>query len=344
MFKENKIEEFILISLLPKSNSSQKDRLKDLITQISHWDKLIKISRLQGIAFLLYYNLDKLQILSHLPQSIVSYLKETYLNNFIKNVYLWKEFIEFLDLANQNKIKLVPFKGIALFESIYPDPGMRSFSDIDILVKEKDIPQLKNLILKRGYREKKQRDGFLFIKSLPKNIDSILEFHTTFVPARPYKVCIPNLWERLKEKNLYGKTITLLSYEDTFLSLVFHLRRHTRILILKLIYDIAKFLSLYENNLDWDYIYNLAKINHIKNAVYFSLYISKELLGVSVSLEIISKFKPCYVVERLMYRCVNRNNFFKRDFFRGYFLRLLLFDRWLDIFFYLYRLINKLCA
>ncbi|MCM8792016.1 MAG: nucleotidyltransferase family protein [Candidatus Omnitrophica bacterium] len=339
--EDRNIEEIIFRSLEFDLSSFQRNKLEKLLIRVAQWDKLINLLYFHQIIYLLYYNLSKLQYISYLPAHIINFLKEIYFNNLIRNIMLRDEFIQLNELAKEMGCKIVPFKGLALLESIYTDYGLRSFADIDILVEEKDVFKIKNTLLKRGYEEKGQKNNLLFVKKISKDINCIIELHTAFSPPRPYKVYIGKLWERLESKNLSGKTVFFLSKEDTFLSLIFHLRRHTQNLILKFIYDIAIFLFLYGDDLDWQYIFDLAMRNHIKNTVYFSFYISKEFFNVTIPSEIMNRFKPSYITQKFMYLCLNKNNFFKNNFFRRYFLRILLFDSLGDIFLYFYRIVTE---
>jgi hypothetical protein len=240
-------------------------------------------------------------------------------------------------LARQANITIIPFKGAAITDTVYHNPGLRMYADMDILIKEQDLSRIKELLLGSGYLEKRQRYTVVFTKIINKGINSNLEIHTMFVPPRPYKVKIPELWGRTESKIIYSQKIQFLSKEDTFLSLAIHIRRHVRILLLKFVCDIAEFLNLYKETLDWEYIQNTANKNHIKNTVYFCLYISQELLNSTLSDRVVNIFKPGLLRKKLIHICMNKYNFLKPRSWQGYILRLLLFDRAADLFLYIWQ-------
>jgi len=118
---------------------------------------------------------------------------------------------------------------------------------------------------------------------------------------------------------------------------VFHLRIHTRQITLKFIVDLAELLNKYANTLDWPYIEESAKDNHITTVLYLSLYLTKELLNAPVPPQILHKFCPHNIKRMFLHLALNKNNFFTFNKCRGTFLRFLLFDTALDFLLYLWR-------
>jgi hypothetical protein len=167
-----------------------------------------------------------------------------------------------------------------------------------------------------------------------------IELHTQIVPDRPYKTEIPLIWQRAQKLSFYGTTINYPSKEDMFVILALHIRRHTRRLALKFICDIANIIKLYKDTMDWDYIYSLSKKNYIKNTIYFSLYIIKELFQIDIPYKIISRFQPSFLTRKVIHIYMNKNNFLNPYIWQGYILRLFLFDSFFDVLLYLYKKIK----
>lgn len=334
-------EKLIFLCSRIKVDSDKQEMVRSLLKVSIDWNRLISLARNHGITPLLYHNLSRLQTLNYTPKDSLRALKDSYLANLVRNITLWKELSEVLSLIRQVQMKVLLLRGIILSHTIYCNWALRKFADIDILLKKDDLSKLRIMLLDRGYREVKQRYTFLFTKLINPDIYSCLELHTMLVPARPYKIQIPQMWQRAQEEVVYGQKVNYLSKEDTFLSLALHIRRHSRHLHLRFICDITELLNLYKDTLDWQYIRDLARKNHIKNSIYFCLYISQELLDVSVSEELIDKFNLGLLRKRLIYLCMNKHNFLKPHPWQGYILRFLLFDRLFDILIYLWRIITK---
>jgi hypothetical protein len=175
---------------------------------------------------------------------------------------------------------------------------------------------------------------------LSSNQSIAIEIHKALAPPRPYEINLPCLWERTRERELNNQNVSYLSLEDTFLSLVLHLRRHTRPrrLALKFAVDIAELLNTNGENFDWSYIKESARNNHIITTVYLSLYLAKEILDSNISPEILNEFRPNIIKNIFIRLTINRHNFFHLQNWQGVFLRLLLFDNPMDFLLYLWRI------
>lgn len=331
-----------------KINSSLQQKIKELISHPTNWNEIIEISRRHQILTLIYYNLNKLNLKNIIPKDIYYALENSYYLNLDRNIKLHREFSSVLEAINSIQIDIIILKGVHLTEIVYKNPALRAMADIDILIKEKELKRLKALLLQLGYQEaiknvpanfiQRYQITFGFIKAILPNLSLYIDVHRKLVPARPYNINLPLLWERTQKKSLAGLKVSFLSREDTLLFLALHLKGHMRQpLPLKSICDIAELLNLYKNNLDWCYIQTTARKNHLVSNVYFALYISKELLDVSVSGELLNKFKLGILRNKLMHLCMNRYNFLNAAIWQGFILRFLLFDRFIDFLLYLWR-------
>ena len=335
----NEYHLILSLSRLKIAPALQQEIKKLLLNRID-WNLVIKISSNQGALPLLYYNIEKLGHQNLIPADILIYMKNYYYSNLKRNVLIEKEILVLLKTSRDKNITAIPFKGFALIQTIYHNPGLRIMADIDILVKKEDTEKLRTIFMESGYAENKAHIGHnitVFIKHFLSNIPIIIEIHDTIVPPRPYKLNLPDLWNRAQEKIINNEKIFYLSPEDTFLSLALHLRRHTRRLTLKFILDIAELLNAEGEKLDWHYIIVSAKNNRIVTTIYCSIYLAKELLGASASIGILNNFKPNVIKCTLMRYIITKYNFFDLERWQGILLRFLLFDNILDFVVYLWR-------
>lgn len=328
---ENKL---ILLCARLRVNGIAQQEIKKLLDFPIDWNKAIEISRHQQILPFLYHNLNGLNLQNFVPKDIFAAMKNDYYSNLLRNSLIEKEIFSILEATNKENIIIIPFRGFGLIQAVYHNSALRTMVDIDILAKEEDFPRIKTIFIQLGYQE---NADIVFSKKLSSSQSLVIEIHYGLAPARPYKVNLPYLWERTQEKITNGQRLACLSPEDTFLSLVLHLRRHTRRLTLKFIVDIAELLNTSHDKLDWAYIKKSAQNNHFITSVYISLYLAKELLATNISLKILNAFRPNIIKSTLVYFTINKYNFFELTERQGIFLRLLLFDRLIDFFFYLWR-------
>ena len=340
--KRNINNEHRLILLLSrlKITFALQQEIKKLLLDYIDWGFAIKTSKHHDILPFLYYNINELALQSLIPADIFLYMKNYYYSNLKKNILIEKEIYSLLKTINSKDIAIIPFKGFALIQTLYHNPGLRVMADIDLLIRETDLERLKIILTESGYIENQEHNEpnvKVFLKQFLSNRIIIIEIHDAIVPARPYKLDLPDLWNRAQEKIIDNEKISCLSPEDTFLSLALHLRRHTRRLTLKFILDLAELLNTEREKLDWHYIIESAKNNHILTTVYCSIYLAKELLDASIPADILNKVKPHFTKNALLHYTVNKYNFLNLKTWRGTLLRFLLFDNILDFTAYLRR-------
>lgn len=323
-----------------------QQEIKELLLNSStDWRKIIEISNLHGTLPFLYYNIKKLDLQNIIPQDILAEMKNCYYSNLNRNLMIEKEISFILELTNREGISIIPLKGFSLMQTLYHNPGLRIMVDVDILIKENNFQKIRNILNHLDYQEniediskkhlQKYRYNTVFSKTFSSNQFLNIDIHPAIDPPRPYKINLPCLWQRTQKKTVNSQRVLYLSQEDTLLSIALHLRRHTQRLSLKFIIDITELLNTNRNKLDWLYIMKSAKDNRIISAVYFSLYITGELLSSSISPEILNKFRLNIIKRTLIGFSINKYNFFTLKKWRRNFLRFLLFDNLMDFLIYL---------
>ena len=325
-------------------DSFNREELSMLLSAPLDWERVLETAIQHQVSPFGYYQLNKLNLSNKVPLDTWDKFKNHYYSNITRNTKLWLEFSCVLKAINEAGITVILLKGSILMEEVYRNLGLRTISDIDILVKENEMPKVEDILLKSGYKELRDTltgsfTEFLFSKSILPDLPLIVDMHKTVVAAKPYKIILSDLWQRAQTKSINGQRVTFLSREDTFLSCSLHLRKHTRRLYLKFITDIDALINVYGQCINWDYIARMAKKNHFISIVYFSLYISKELLNTNIAEEILNRFKPCFLKRKLIYFCMNKQNFLRPERWQGILLRILLFDNPVDILFYIWKVI-----
>jgi len=346
MKKINLPNETALILLCSRLSISSHNQLKirQLLSGFINWDEIIKTSTQHETLPLVYYNLNKLAFQNIIPETIFLTMRDYYYINLKRNLVFEKEILTILALADQDKTDIIPFKGFSLIYTVYHNPGLRIMADVDILTKEDELSKIKYILYNLGYRDNdkkvwhyNEQFEIIFTKKLALNTFIAIEAHRALSPGRPYKINLPYLWQRTHKELICGHEMQCLSPEDTLLSLVLHLRRHTRRLTLKFIIDIAELLNKHGFKSEWHYIKKLTRNNHIITTMYVSLYLAKELLEADISSESINEFRPNIIKTCLIHLAINKYNFFRPKKWRGAFLRLLLFDGAIDFILYLWR-------
>ncbi|MDD4909382.1 MAG: nucleotidyltransferase family protein [Candidatus Omnitrophica bacterium] len=339
--------ELILLSCRLNPDKHVQDRIRGLLKQPLDWPEIIALCGRHKVSPLLYYNLNKLGAGGMLKDAAWSNIRNYYYANINRNILFQKNLCFILEKLNEAGLEVIVLKGALFIEEVYRNPGLRALSDIDMLVKKNDITAVKGVLFQNGYKEvpfsgrpdTRNDAAFEVTKEIENNLNLGLDVHEEFVPARPYRIDLPDLWDRTREKVINGTKLSFPSWEDTIIYCALHIRKHPRpnTLHLKFIVDIDAILRSSGLDLDWGYIEAAAKKSAFIHSVYFALYIAKELFGTYIPADVMNRFRPRAVKEKAIRLCMNKNNFLKAAGWQGMALRLLLFDRGVDFIIYLWR-------
>jgi hypothetical protein len=122
--------------------------------------------------------------------------------------------------------EVIFFRGISLQGDVYPELGDRSMLDVDILVREGDVEQLKNILQGLGWGE--VEPGVFYKNGLS------LDVHTSFLtPIRTVlanaclTVSMDEVFQRGINKQLDAIEIMIPCPEHLFISTAIHLQSHS---------------------------------------------------------------------------------------------------------------------
>ena len=133
--KEDKI--LLLVSEL-KPTGESISQINFLLQENINWKCFTEHSINNNLASIVYKNFSNLP-LSKPPDIYFQKLKNYYFKTLSRNIKFYEEFNIIISAFKQNKIDVIPLKGIVLADLIYKDIGLRHMSDIDLLVKPDQI-------------------------------------------------------------------------------------------------------------------------------------------------------------------------------------------------------------
>ena len=176
-----------------------------------------------------------------------------------RNIFLFEELKRVLQTFDKAGIEAILLKG-AMMQGIYP-PGLRPFTDIDILIRREKLPQVIELLCGLGYLPyaPQLRPGaedfqgqVAYVRAEAFTI--MIDTHWTLGHPYPHsgRIEIEGLWQRAKKANIAGIDTLILSPEDSLLHSCLHLVRHCQGGWLASSCDIAELIHHYEDRLDWE--------------------------------------------------------------------------------------------
>ena len=320
-------------------NESLRKEIASSFKSSLDWKKIKKLAFHHNITPILYSNLKKLNHENLIPAQIFQEMKGVYLNTLYKNTLIEKEMSNLLGKAAAQGIEPIVLKGFAFLLTLYQDPALRTMVDVDILIKKDDLPKVCGIFQQLDYQSWDQNlSPYVYQANFSKKISGqrylAVDVHWELLAARPYKVQLPDIWQRVQRINLRGQIVACLSTEDAFLVSALHIRKHLRELQLNYIVDIAELLKKSQANFDWLYVEKIASKNHFLSTVYFSLYLAKELFGANTDPQLNSSLRTGRIKRKIIAIIINKNNFFTLPKWKAVMVRILLFDFCIDLLIY----------
>jgi hypothetical protein len=217
---------------------------------------------------------------------------------------------EILDQLEQSKIEFVPLKGAALLKTIYPKIGLRTMTDIDILVRPIDFLKAARIFadgnLQPGWSFDSE-DLFGFASLPPEFWPGELSFsnqqhlridlHQEMVTYQWFRLAFPvdidSVWERCvrysNSDELYWKM--MLSPYDMLLNMCLHLALHG-LQIMKNFYDVDLFLRNLPSDWDWKRFISIIKNSQLCSAAFHTFIFCQEFFRTPIPIQVLSALKP----------------------------------------------------
>lgn len=257
-------------------------RIDSLLKEKIDWECLLKLAKVHQITPLLWHNLRRHKI----PEEIRSKLKEAYQANLIRNLRLEAEQNKIFKLLGEHGIDFVPLKGTVFAELIYGDIALRQSSDIDVLVREKELFKAKELLLNHGFKRTGFSDEYYLKDSCHlvfSNGRVLLEVHWHIEPTNTAHVPSGFVWREVYPRKIGNKETKMFSSE---MLLVFFVQKFNfdSFNCLKYLIDLAEIIQRYREEIEWKKVDELLRIYRVKN-VSFS-YNGKEEVLENVSFSI----------------------------------------------------------
>ncbi|MFO7817407.1 MAG: nucleotidyltransferase family protein, partial [Desulfovibrionales bacterium] len=139
----------VLCSCLDPDSETQALIQKMGVTSLD-WDKVYETAREQRTLPLVSRNIRSI-IPAKTALPIAQKLKSFSFQNTTRNLFALNLLLNIVRIFRENNISVMPFKGLLTAEDIYGDIGLRSFSDLDLLVKKNQALKASNLLKNHGF-------------------------------------------------------------------------------------------------------------------------------------------------------------------------------------------------
>ncbi|MCX6348417.1 MAG: nucleotidyltransferase family protein, partial [Candidatus Aureabacteria bacterium] len=114
-----------------------------------NWNELAGRAVREGVSPLVYHSLRPFG--ASVPPEALNTLRTRYYGNEIRNSRLYRRIAPLIGAMDATGLRAVVTKGARLALTVYPDIGLRPFTDIDLVVHPRDWPGLEKVLASLGY-------------------------------------------------------------------------------------------------------------------------------------------------------------------------------------------------
>ncbi|MBQ4105001.1 MAG: nucleotidyltransferase family protein [Clostridia bacterium] len=215
------------------------------------WASVYSLAEYHSVTGMVYYALMKLAP-EYLPDTeLLNEFRNAYREQIIYEANLQVETDRLLGELDRLGVDVVPVKGFVL-KNDYPEPSMRTMSDIDILYRQEYREEVIQLFKSSGYTLRHDIEGQLdFVKEPFYHY----ELHSKLLPStKTSHAYFENIWDKVLTPP--DTRVGSLSINDTYIYMLEHLAKHLEGggAGLRLIMDVYVFLKAHSTELDSEYI------------------------------------------------------------------------------------------
>ena len=229
-----------------------------------------------------------------LPPEIEQTFKAAYDANLRRSLWFAAELVRIVAHFARGQLRVIPYKGPVLAQSAYGDLGLRSFSDLDLLIPPADFARAKQALGEMGYRPSQElapaierlwlRTGYerAFDGAAGNNLVELqwrLLPYFYAVDRQCADFQVDDLLARAGRVEVCGAAVPCLSPEDSLLVLCLHAAKHlwTRLIWVA---DIAQ--SLRVPRIDFTVVVARARALGIARILGVSFWLAEKLLGATL--------------------------------------------------------------
>jgi hypothetical protein len=230
------------------------------------------------------------------PQSIQFELEQFYRSQVQRTLFFTGELLRLLGEFQKNCIQIAVFKGVVLAEMIYGDMSLREFSDLDIIVREADVPRAEDILTAQGYRadfpDRDLRSAFLSYQGQyafrNKQTGLSVDLHWNLSgQGEAFPIRSEEIWSRLGDVMLCGRVVRTLAHDDLALYLAAHgTKEGWR--YLKWACDFAELLRKCPN-INWERMLDRAEQAHCFRPLQLAVVLASRVLGAPTPAKLIDK-------------------------------------------------------
>lgn len=266
------------------------------------WDWIQRRAEAERLAPLLYAVVRSLP----LPGAVLDRLRAAWIGGRRQHLLGVEQLCGVLGAFERERLPALTLKGPALGEMLYRDPGLRPFTDLDLLVRAADLSRAVSLLSALGYRD--LEDGhsleyrlawrhsasFTGAESpgdrLPIDLHWGLLESPGIAPTPP--IDLDEIWERAVKVGAWDQPARTFGPEDLLIYLALHWALHHAFSGFIWGLDLALLLRRSRGDLDWGAVAERGERWGVRSALYFALREVEDQFAVGVPAAFLARLRP----------------------------------------------------
>lgn len=273
------------------SSGERSSRIQKILRHGINWARLIQLAERHGVVPVVYRRLSAAVGVSE--TGLLEPLRQLEKLNAHRSLWLTLELLNIHRHLAARGLEVLPYKGPVSAEILYGNVAMRQFSDLDLLIRSRDLPAIKSALAELGYHPAlhltppaeraylKSGYEYTFDGAHGRNL---IEIKWQVLP-RHYSIDfdVSAFFDRAVQITVEGQRLRTLCDQDLVLVLCVHAAKHAWMQISNLC-DIA--LLARSQGLDWTALNREAARLGIARIVAVTFALAQELLGETPPVEI----------------------------------------------------------
>jgi hypothetical protein len=235
-----------------------------------------------------------------LPAGVRERLERALMTARARHLVMTAELARVLRGCRAAGLPVIVLKGPALAETVYPEPALRPFADLDLLVRPEDRLAMDALLRDLGHRRRADEHSWEFdiawdgatLYETPAGVR--VDLHWALLTEARF-ACDHReqrgVWDRAAPLTLAGEPALGLGREDLVLHLAAHLAVHHSLAGLLRYWDLALVLER-TADLDWTALAARAVRWRVRRALYFALQGACAAFGAPVPPGVLAALRP----------------------------------------------------
>lgn len=232
LFLEMKPENQLVVALLQSGASKE---IESILQTPVEWEIVLQAAEKHKVVPLVFQNLVNYSSLvpAKFLERIQTRCREIAAKNLGKTLHLLK----LGDIFRANDLPFIAYKGAALAAFAYKDVALRQFTDLDLLIRKKDFPRVKRLIVENGgepawnLTAKEEKAVLKYYYEYPfvfgENKKTVVEIHWHLLESFfAFDFETEKLFARAENAFLYGKSVPTLNAADALVVATAHGSKH----------------------------------------------------------------------------------------------------------------------